>query len=104
MQRLVTNAFAVVCFCSMAALPSSGAEPDPPSKNQAPETRDVIITGEIRHHDALTIQRTGCSAITLGHCCSERPALKPLAARLKKELSGVTVGVSTADASPFVAV
>ena len=66
--------------------------------------RDVIVTGEIRHHDALTIQRTGCSAITLGHCCSERPALKPLAARLKKELSGVAVGVSTADASPFATV
>jgi dinuclear metal center YbgI/SA1388 family protein len=62
--------------------------------------QDVIITGEIRHHDALTIQRRGCSAIALGHWASERPVLEPLAERLKAALS-VGFRVSQADADPF---
>jgi len=62
---------------------------------------DVIITGEIRHHDALTIQRRGCSAIALGHWTSERPALAPLAQRLQAALPGVTVHISQSDENPF---
>jgi dinuclear metal center YbgI/SA1388 family protein len=62
---------------------------------------DVIITGEIRHHDALTIQRIGCTAIALGHWASERPVLKPLAQRVEQALPGVTVHISTADHDPF---
>ena len=62
---------------------------------------DVIITGEIRHHDALTIQRIGCTAIALGHWSSERPVLKPLASRVETSLPGLTVHVSTADRDPF---
>ena len=64
---------------------------------------DVIITGEIRHHDALTIRRSGCSAIALGHWASEHPTLAILAERLTKALPGVTVSVSSADADPFLA-
>ncbi len=63
--------------------------------------RDVIITGEIRHHDALTIRRFGCSAIALGHWASERPVLQPLAARLAGCCPSVRVLVSEADVDPF---
>ncbi len=62
---------------------------------------DVIITGEIRHHDALTIQRRGCSAIALGHWTSERPVLAPLTQRLQGALPGVTVQISQSDENPF---
>lgn len=62
---------------------------------------DVIITGEIRHHDALTVQRYGCSAIALGHWTSERPVLAPLAQRLQGELPGVKVTISQSDEDPF---
>ncbi|MCH7705403.1 MAG: Nif3-like dinuclear metal center hexameric protein [Planctomycetes bacterium] len=65
---------------------------------------DVIITGEIRHHDALTIRRRGCSAIALGHWASERPVLIPLAARIGAALPGVEVRVSHRDADPFAPV
>lgn len=61
----------------------------------------VIVTGEIRHHDALTIDRLGCSAIALGHWSSERPALAALAKRLKHELKTVTIELSDADCDPF---
>jgi dinuclear metal center YbgI/SA1388 family protein len=66
--------------------------------------QDVIVTGEIRHHDALTIQRRGCSAIALGHWASERPALAPLADRLKAALPSAKFRVSEADADPFATV
>jgi len=61
---------------------------------------DVVITGEIRHHDALTYLRHDASAIALGHWASERPALTQLAGRLRAALNGVEVSVSTADGDP----
>lgn len=65
---------------------------------------DVIITGEIRHHDALTINRLGCTAIALGHWSSERPTLPILAQRLEAALPGISVQVSDADSDPFQAI
>ncbi len=62
---------------------------------------DVIITGEIRHHDALTIQRLDCSALALGHWTSERPVLRSLADRLEAILPGVEIRLSEADGEPF---
>ena len=62
---------------------------------------DCIVTGEIRHHDALTIDRVGCTAIALGHWASERPVLAPLTARLRKRLPGIAIEVSNADHDPF---
>ena len=63
--------------------------------------RHVIITGEIRHHDALTIKRYGCSAIALGHWASERPVLKLLAQRLGELLPKLSLMVSKTDRDPF---
>jgi len=65
---------------------------------------DVIVTGEIRHHDALTIQRSGAAAIALGHWASEKPVLRVLAQRLVALLPSVRVGESRVDADPLAAV
>ena len=62
---------------------------------------DVVITGEIRHHDALAIQRTGSTAIALGHWASERPVLANLAKRLQEEVPGLHANISSADVDPF---
>jgi len=62
---------------------------------------DVIVTGEIRHHDALSILRAGKTAIALGHWESERLALAPLAERLKTTVGSIAVVVSRKDAPPF---
>ena len=62
---------------------------------------DVIVTGEIRHHEALTILRAGKSAIALGHWESERPALVPLAEKITGRLSTLKATISQADTSPF---
>ncbi len=65
--------------------------------------RHVIITGEIRHHDALTIGRYGSSAVALGHWTSERPVLKLLAPRLEELLPDLVLSISTTDRDPFQA-
>ncbi len=85
---------AVICVGSAGSLPFKLSLSD----------RDVIITGEIRHHDALTIERHGCSAVALGHWSSERPVLEPFARALSERLPALEVIVSEADHDPFVAV
>jgi dinuclear metal center YbgI/SA1388 family protein len=65
---------------------------------------DVVITGEIRHHDALRYERCGAAAIVLGHSTSERPVLKPLRSLLIKQMPGITIDVSRKDRDPIQAV
>lgn len=64
---------------------------------------DVIVTGELRHHEALTLLRTGRTAIALGHWESERPVLPVLADRLADLLPSLKIQVSRKDSSPFTA-
>ncbi len=63
--------------------------------------RDAVITGEIRHHDALAFDRIGCGAIALNHWTSERPILAPLAKQLAKAIPDVSFRISNADCEPF---
>lgn len=63
---------------------------------------DVVITGEIRHHDALAYARCGAAAIALGHWASERPVLLPLSQRLRERLPGTAIVISRKDRDPFV--
>jgi dinuclear metal center YbgI/SA1388 family protein len=62
---------------------------------------DVIVTGEMRHHDALTLLRNGKTAIALGHWESERPALKDLEEKLSQSLGSVNINISQKDVGPF---
>ncbi len=67
---------------------------------------DAVVTGEVSHHDALYWSRrtTGdgrpTGVVALGHWHSERPVLADVAARLRKAVAGLTVGVSRADGDP----
>jgi dinuclear metal center YbgI/SA1388 family protein len=62
---------------------------------------DVVVTGELRHHEALKLQRMGKTAIALGHWESERPVLPVLVSRLARMVPGLRVKVSRKDAPPF---
>ncbi len=62
---------------------------------------DVVITGEMRHHDALRVQRCGAAAILLSHWTSERPVLKSLAKSIQNRLPNCTIALSRADADPI---
>jgi dinuclear metal center YbgI/SA1388 family protein len=88
---------AVICAGAAGSLPFGMGG----SAGRTLQATDVIVTGEMRHHDALTVQRHGCGAITLGHWASERPALTPLAERLTTLVPTVDVQVSAADREPF---
>ena len=68
---------------------------------RTPMPNTVIVTGEIRHHDALAFERHSACAIALGHWASERPVLKPLAQRLKNQLPSSTFYISKKDKDPF---
>jgi putative NIF3 family GTP cyclohydrolase 1 type 2 len=63
----------------------------------------VVVTGEMRHHDALTVLRHGACAIVLGHWTSERPAMQSVAKRLADATPGLIAELSTADREPFAA-
>jgi len=62
---------------------------------------DVVITGEMRHHDALRVKRHGAAAILLGHWASERPVLASLAKSLRGRMSNSTITISKEDADPI---
>lgn len=61
----------------------------------------LVITGEFKHHDALTLLRRGVSAICLGHYASESLALDNLRRRLATAMKGVHVSAARSGRSPF---
>ena len=65
---------------------------------------EVFVTGEVRHHDALSAARRGVTVVATLHSNSERAAVRAYAARLGARLGDVTVASSVADADPFVVV
>lgn len=64
----------------------------------------VFVTGEVRHHDALSAARRGVTVVATMHSNSERAAVRAYASRLAARLPGVAVAASAADADPFVVV
>jgi putative NIF3 family GTP cyclohydrolase 1 type 2 len=62
----------------------------------------LLLTGEIRHHDALAADAAGLSLICTRHSTSERAALVALERRLSQELPGIRVARSAEDRDPFV--
>ncbi len=62
----------------------------------------LLLTGELRHHDALRAKAAGMVVIGVLHSVSERGALRTLAHRLRVRLPSVSVLQSRADGDPFV--
>ncbi len=63
---------------------------------------DVLLTGELKHSDALDAQTIGLSLIIAGHYETEVVALEPLMKRLQNDCLGVQYQLSRTDGSPFV--
>ena len=61
----------------------------------------VLVTGELRHHDALRALAAGVSVVAALHSVSERCALGPLEHRLAACLPGVVFVRSASDRDPF---
>lgn len=65
---------------------------------------DVVVTGEVRHHDALAAAAKGVTVICALHSQSERVALDAYGARMREEAPGLEVVRSELDRDPFVIV
>lgn len=61
----------------------------------------LVITGELKHHDALDLLRRGITAVCLGHYASERPVLAVVQARLRASLARMQVRISNRDCAPL---
>ncbi len=62
---------------------------------------DVFVTGEVRHHEALSAARRGVTVVATLHSNSERAAVRAYAGRLAARLTDVEVTASTQDRDPF---
>lgn len=62
---------------------------------------DLLLTGEMRHHDVLARRALGTAVVLTDHTNCERGYLPVLAARLRAALPGLDVLVSSRDADPL---
>jgi hypothetical protein len=65
---------------------------------------DLLLTGELRHHDALKAAAAGMTVVCALHSNSERLTLGRLAHRLTESVPNVRFLVSEFDHDPFVVV
>ncbi|MGC4068240.1 MAG: Nif3-like dinuclear metal center hexameric protein [Polyangiaceae bacterium] len=63
---------------------------------------DLLLTGEMRHHDVLARVAEGQTVVLTDHTNTERGFLPKLAACLRENFSELTVRVSTRDGDPLV--
>jgi dinuclear metal center YbgI/SA1388 family protein len=63
---------------------------------------DLLLTGELKHSDAIAAKTIGLNVIVAGHYETERVVLLPLIQRLQEAGFPVQYQVSRADVSPFV--
>ncbi len=65
----------------------------------------LLVTGEVRHHEALEAEALGMTLIEAGHFQTENPALKPFANHLRNRFSeqnmDVIVEVNDREESPM---
>jgi dinuclear metal center YbgI/SA1388 family protein len=66
---------------------------------------ELLITGDITHHQALEAMQIGMSLIDAGHFQTERAALEPFAGRLRREMAKrrweVLVHIFEGETDPF---
>lgn len=65
---------------------------------------DLLVTGELKHHDAIAYVAAGKVVLALGHWASERPALEHLAGRVGEKMPALEFVVSQEDRDIWTAV
>jgi dinuclear metal center YbgI/SA1388 family protein len=71
---------------SLAVVPGSGSR----LIEAAAEVADVLVTGDVGHHDAVAARDLGLSIVDPGHVATERPGMSRLVA-LVREVTGLDV-------------
>lgn len=62
---------------------------------------DVLVTGDVKHHDALLAQRLGLALVDPGHWCTERFVCERTAAWLRHRFEGLDARATAVDGEPF---
>lgn len=62
---------------------------------------DCVITGEVKHHEALDALHMGVSMLSVGHYASEFPMMRVLAEKLKETFEQLPVHLTTVGQEPF---
>lgn len=62
---------------------------------------DVLVTGDVQHHDALTAGKLGLALVDPGHYASERLVIGETARWLRQRLPDVAVSETGVDGEPF---
>lgn len=62
---------------------------------------EVLVTGDVKYHQALEAQALDLAVIDAGHGATERVSLPYLAAHLQKSLPGLEVAVSSVEVEPW---
>ena len=75
--------------CRVALAPGSGGA----LVEQAARVADVLVTGEVKYHDALRAAQLGLAVLAAGHYDTERPVLDALA-KLIADHFGARLGVA----------
>lgn len=84
---------------TVALMPGSGGDAVGPA---AEAGADVLICGDLQHHDALDARALGLAVIDAGHYATERPVVASLAAELRRRLgNNVRVIESQVNTDPF---
>lgn len=68
----------------------------------AEQKADLLLTGELKHSDALDAQMLGLGLVVAGHYETEAVVLEPLMKRLQNDCFGVQYQLSRMDGSPLV--
>lgn len=82
----------------VAVLGGSGASA---IREAAEQKADVLLTGEVKHSDAIDACTLGLNLAVAGHYETECVVLEPLIRRLQNECFDVQYKLSRVDASPF---
>lgn len=78
----------------MAVVPGSGGSLLPAVN------ADVVVTGDVRHHEARSMLERGRAVIDAGHVATERPGVARLYAAVARVVEGA-VDLTGVDADPW---
>lgn len=84
---------------TVAVMPGSGGDAVRPA---AAAGADVLVCGDLKHHDALEAAALGLAVVDAGHYSTERPVVASLAKYLRGRCAGVQVLQSQVVTDPII--
>jgi len=70
-------------------------------KTAAERGADLLVTSDVKHHDAALAESLGLALVDAGHFATEAPMVRRLESYLIENTMGLSIAVSTIYADPF---